>query len=204
MRLSQSKSRKLAGAIIGGFFAIGLSFLLARPTNKSGQSGQPTPTQNTLPEDVTQSAQPGAVIQGFHRIETKNGKTLWEISADRGEYLASSGGIKLFAPSLSLFRRDEPILVSAGEAVVHIEGAGLRSAELSQGVKIVVDSSTSITTDLASYDRPSDSIASPGGVKIKGAMIEVSGGSLSGSILKDEFTIAGGVESVINPLKRQP
>lgn len=204
MRLSQAQSRKIAAGIILGFFVVGAIFLLSRPKGGAGRAAE---NIDSTPISVDSQPQPGAagpggVLEGFHRVETKNGRPLWEISADRGEYIAASGGVKLFSPKMTLFRGDKPVGVSAGEAIVYLEGAGLRSAELSKSVIIQVDPETTITTELASYDRPSDNIAAPGKVQVTGQMIEVSGGFLRGSVQKNEFTIAGGVQSVIHPDKK--
>lgn len=200
MRISQSQSRRLAALLVGGFFAVGIAYFLINSATTTTPIGMPAKTINSQEQDSSKEQSGTALLQEFHRTETKDGKPIWEISAKQGQYLSQGGGVKLVAPRLTMFRSaGQTVNVEAETATVFIEGAALKNAELSKAVKITLDSKTSISTELATYDKSIEAIASPGPVKISAEMITISGDSLKGNIANSEFVISGNVDSVINP-----
>jgi len=136
----------------------------------------------------------------------KDGKKIWEVTATRGQYFPETNTAQLDQPSLLFYRSSgEVVELRAAQALLTLSGTTLNRAEISGDVRVVYGAKTTMTTELAIYDRASDTVTAPGEVKISSAQLDIVGRELTAQIESQVFTLAKNVSSTVkrSALKRE-
>lgn len=200
IRISKRQSWVLAS---GAFLAFALSAILLLQNRKSLTVRINTPSTSGTISVEGSVLRPQIVMSEFHRTETKNGKTSWEIKAKQGAYDASAKLAKLEQATLWLFRDNgEVVKIVAPSALVTIDGNTLTKAHISGGVELQLSTNLKATSDEALLDRVTNTLSVPGKVKIERDRITLQGRGLDVDIENQVFKLARNVETVIQPVKR--
>ena len=136
-------------------------------------------------------------LQRFHRSEVKNGKKVWEVEADKGQYDPQTNSAKLESATVQLFKDDGIVTMKAPKAILYLDGTALKSATASDGVVITYDDKLKIETNSATYDKVNNSVTSDDFVKITSESMEISGTGLSADTITKEFTLKKNIETII-------
>ena len=205
MRLTKRHSLLIASLVFAGFTCVAYLSLAARrgpsvkpQTAQSGLSTTSSPTAVLPPSEPD----PGSkfVLDRFHRTESRDGRTIWEITAARGQYFPESNSAKVEDAQLSLYRKDgEVIELTAGAAVIYMEGTTLSRAVASSGVQIKLDRSITATSDQAEFFRSENAVLIPGAVRIHNDRMVINGKKLRVDLNEEKFHLADAVDTVINP-----
>ena len=216
MHISRSQSIFLATGVIVLFFVVGIVFV-QRSNRLPGRNVQPTiPTTATAPTTLATKVTPAASatsednesqfrLYNFERSQTRNGKKVWEVKAKEGQYYPETNTARVTEGILWLFRDDgDAIQINAGSATLHLQGTGLKKAELFEGVTVVLkDRELKVTTDRASFEQESSRVQASGEVVIETPRMWISGVGLDGYMRAQEFTLAQNVKSLLKPAKKK-
>lgn len=142
-------------------------------------------------------------LENFHRSETKNGKKVWEIKARSGSLVPEKSAVRISDATLWLFRDEGEVTeLQAVKALVFIEGAELRRAEASEGVRLIHSDGSVITTKTAIYDREHGSVSAPGYVEIENESLMTTGEELTVDLNEESFVLGKDVITTIKPKRK--
>ena len=208
MKITKNQSLALAVSIIVLFFIIGILLMPDNTTPpQDSQSIEPaTPTAAAVEATISAAAAitPGTeskfVLKEYQRSEVRDGRKLWEAKGTQAQYFPETNSAKILNAKIWMYKKDgQVITIDAGEAVLHLQGAGLSGADASKGVTIVYNNQQSLETDKLTYDKAKSSVFAPGFVKIKGELLDISGEILEGDLEKNEFKLKKNVSSTLKP-----
>ncbi|MBX7137805.1 MAG: LPS export ABC transporter periplasmic protein LptC [Oligoflexia bacterium] len=198
MHLTKGQSRALAGAILGFFVLI---FLFFTPRQEGLKPIATLPASTPAPDSGNAGA-PSIVLRDFQRSESRDGKKLWEVKAEGGLYYPASSSAELTKAHLWFYReRDNTVLLDADQAVLFLEGAALKKAELRGNIKVEYNSKAELHTASASYDKELDQVTAPGQVQITSELLDITGESLTADLKTQQIILRKNVRSVIRAKK---
>jgi len=115
-------------------------------------------------------------IQNFRRVKTKNGRTVWEITAKEAQYFEQDNQIVVDEPRMTFFLRDEQrqAHVQGKEGRITLDGREVLTVTLQGGVVVRLDD-LELMTEEATYDRTRDVITSAAVVTVRGRTVELRG-----------------------------
>lgn len=180
-------------------FFIGGSLLVSQKSRRPVESASPVAPEpveklgNEVSEDST------VVLNNFHRSETKNGKVVWEVTAEQGQYSPDKASVILTKAVLFVYQKDNSkVALSADKATLFLDGTALKSAEVTGSVKVHNEKAL-IETDLATWDNEKNLVHAPGIVSIKTESMDVSGKDMTVNITSKELFLASDVTSTVKP-----
>jgi LPS export ABC transporter protein LptC len=174
---------------------IGAGVLLVR----TQQGERASSLQGSISEHTPPNVPPRSrvVLQDFQRSETKDGKKLWEMSAQRGEFFPDDNVVNLFNAVLHIFRDNEDtVTLRAPEAVVSLKGTSLLQAKGMGGVIITQGDSLTMETQEAIYDKQQEKVTSEEEVTFKGKASTTVGVGLEADMKSQVFLLKENVRSV--------
>lgn len=190
MRITRSQSIYISIALIVAFGMFsGLAIYLSRSSKVAG----PTlaQLQHLLPEAKV-------AMEKFQRSEVKDGKKVWEIEAQRGEYSPASGEAVLVKTNLTLYRPvNEVINIQSDNAALKLEGTQLKVANLSGNVVIVRNNALKIQTEQAIYDKDANLVTGSQKVVVSQESNSVAADSFEAKLNTSEVLLKGHVVSRI-------
>jgi len=138
-------------------------------------------------------------IQNFHRVKVRNGEKKWEVSAEEANYYEENSVVAVTAPVVSFFGSDGRVVAMRGkEGKVHVGDNELRGVELSGQIQVDVDGYT-LNTEWANYEGDTDTITSPGKVRIAGHNLEINGKQMTIDLAGRRMTLKDNVQMVMQP-----
>jgi len=137
-------------------------------------------------------------IQNFRRIKVKDGRTVWEITADDAQYFEDDNQIIVHEPRLTFFLKDgeRPCHISGSEGKLSLDGREIHSVTIGGGVSVALDDLV-LETDEATYDRERDLITSPGAVVVRSRSLEVHGKGMEISVGPQQLRLLGDVHTTV-------
>ncbi len=211
MRIDRKQSILLALLLFGGF-ALTTALILNSDRTQLGQSPESqvsdsqasnspnSETNNSVPVDKRPNDGANFAMNDFHRVEMRDGKKIWEVTASRGQYFPANNSALVDKAHLVIFKKDGSIIeLNAGSATLFLDGASLSKAEASQGVKLQLDQDTVLTSDTANFDRIKNTVLVPGNVEINNSRMNLKGKKLEADLTKEEFRIFNDVDTTVLP-----
>lgn len=189
------------------FFATGILMLLKSnstlSSNSRNESESPiTPTNdigNVIDQEKPNLNVP-ITMNKFERHETKDGKKLWEITAEKGRYIPQSNTAELENSKLLFYREDDSVVqLTSSNAKILFSGTELKGADLNGSVEVVYNDKVHIYAGIAQYNKAEDTIVVPGLVKINTDNMDLEGRDLTAYVSKHEVHISHDVSTVIQP-----
>jgi LPS export ABC transporter protein LptC len=137
-------------------------------------------------------------IQNFRRVKVKDGRTVWEITADDAQYFEDENQIIVHGPRLTFYLRDgeRPCRVAATEGRLSLDGREITSVTLGGGVSVELDDLVLETAD-ATYERDTDLITAPGAVTVRSRSLEVRGQGMEISVGPQQLRLLGHVHTTV-------
>lgn len=137
-------------------------------------------------------------IQNFRRVKVKDGRTVWEITADDAQYFEDANQIIVHQPRLTFFLKDgdRPCRVTGAEGRLSLDGREIDSVTLAGGVSVQLDDLT-LETDEATYERERDLITSPGPVTVRSRTLEVRGHGMEISVGPQQLRLLSDVHTTV-------
>jgi LPS export ABC transporter protein LptC len=176
-------------------------------TSLTKESIEGTPAV-AVPDNGPQAAEtPGSglgfVLNDFHRSLVRDGKTVWEIHGQRGQYDALSNKAQIEKPDLTVVRENgDKVKVTAERANLLLSGTQLSSAELYDNVVVVYKDTTTVKTSRAFYHEKEGRLDVPVPVELDSPMFSLEGNKLEAFLDPQDIFITNGVRSTIKPRKK--
>jgi LPS export ABC transporter protein LptC len=132
-------------------------------------------------------------IRDFHRVVTRKGEKILEISAKEASYFRDSSAVEIKEPSLVFFHQGERVgSIDAARGWIVIEDTELKSADLEGDVKLVL-TKFAISADAMRYDRQGERIQARGLTEVKAPDLELRGRDMLFDLRAQQLTVQSGV-----------
>jgi LPS export ABC transporter protein LptC len=132
-------------------------------------------------------------IRDFHRVVTRKGEKILEISASEASYFRDSNAVEIKAPRLVFFHQGERVgSIEADRGWIVIEDTELRSADLEGSVRLVL-TKFAISADAMRYDRQGERIQARGLTEVKAPDLELRGRDMLFDLRAHQLTVQSGV-----------
>lgn len=183
--------------MLAAFFGTAL-IVIRSSTNEGGSSSSLPIPSVSLSEDGS----PSLVLNRFNRSLTRDGRKVWEIDAEKGEYIVGSESANIETAVLHLYKEDGTVVkLNAPKATLFIKENALSRAELDGGITLNYGGQFTVLTDSAVYDQLREVVTAPGLTKIQGDGFDVQGDELSVEVNQRILHLKGNVTSVFTPKK---
>jgi LPS export ABC transporter protein LptC len=170
----------------------GLGFLVARSMVEQRQQELMQAGLDLLPE-VAQR------IQDFHRVETRDGRKVWEVAAREAQYLEERQEVVVKEPMVRLYMKDGRTVGLSGVAGrVRLAGREVRQVELDGAIELQFAGYVA-RTERAVYERTTDRISSPGAVEISGRELELKGDRMEVDVGAQRLRLFRNVTMTLQP-----
>jgi LPS export ABC transporter protein LptC len=219
MRLTKKNALRLAVGVLILFFILSLSIFDSGKDNASKSlrtkvdlgSEQELPSDNNDSNSSTTATakkpDESTELTDFYRLETKDGKKLWEIKGKVATYQDQTKTqknnndqpeIKIQDALFISFDNDAPAYEIKAKVAGLVMGlTGLAAVNLRESVKLLMQSKYTLEASEASYVGSTESITMPVPVVISGDGFEVRGKRLDGNLKTQIFTLSGDVNTFI-------
>ncbi len=205
MKLRKNQSIVLAVTIIVAFFVVGIWFMPSESRHLPSAPSEPAPEVSPV---AVATPSPGSdskfVLKEFHRFEVKDGRKVWEAKGSQGQYSPEDNAARIQDAQVWIYQKDgKQVTMTARQAVLKLQGPGLKGADASGDVTIIYNQNETLKTDLLSYDKEKNKVSAPGLVTISGALLDISGEILDGDLATKSFTLKKNVRTVLKPREKK-
>ncbi len=138
-------------------------------------------------------------IRNFHRVITREGRKVLEVSAKEASYFKNDKAIEIVAPKVIFYEDGERIgEVSAAKGRLYLDGTEVLSVEVSGEVLFEIGR-LSLRTEQLTYDRATNLIRAKGEARVEAAELSLTGTDLVVDMLERSAVIGSGVKMRLNP-----
>lgn len=128
-------------------------------------------------------------IRDFHRVVTRKGEKILEISAREASYFRDTNAVEIQEPRLTFFHQGERVgSIEAARGWIVIEDTELKSADLEGEVRLVL-TKFAISADAMRYDRQGERIQARGLTEVKAPDLELRGRDLLFDLRAHQLTV---------------
>lgn len=167
---------------------LGIGFLVGRLLVEQRRTEIP---DEALEPDIAQR------IEKFHRVKVEDGRTVWELRAEKADFLEANGRIVVEQPEVSFFASDgQSVVVSGKRGDVTVNGSEVGRIDLTGGIEVQVGQYM-LHTPEASWIDEMDSIVASSGVDISGGAISVKGKVMIVEVGSRRVRVVGGVQTTL-------
>jgi LPS export ABC transporter protein LptC len=132
-------------------------------------------------------------IRDFHRVVTRRGEKILEISAREASYYRDRSAIEIVEPRLVFFHQGERVgSIEAEKGTLVIENTELASADLTGRVRLEL-TKFAITADAMRYDRRREEIQARGVTDVRSPELELKGRDMLFDLRAQKLTVGSGV-----------
>jgi len=118
-------------------------------------------------------------IRDFHRVVTRNGERVLEVSAKEASYFKGERGVEIVEPKLVFYDDGEKAgWISGRRGRVYLDGNDVDSVELNGGVELKL-SEFEVSAETLVYQRRENLITAPGHAVIRSPELVLSGQGLT-------------------------
>lgn len=133
-------------------------------------------------------------IRDFHRVVTRKGEKILEISAKEASYFRDRSAVEIREPHLVFFHGGEEVgSIDAEKGWVVIEETDLVSADLEGNVRLTL-TKFSISAEAMRYDRREHKISARGQAEVRAPELELRGRDLLFDLRSHRLTVGSRVE----------
>jgi LPS export ABC transporter protein LptC len=143
-------------------------------------------------------------IRDFHRVVTRNGQKVLEISAQEASYFRDTSAVEIVQPSVLFFDRGEKVgEISGGRGTLVLDEGEVSSVEVTEGVHLSFVN-FQIEADSAFYDRVAKIVVTHGRAVLRSDQFEVSGTGMTVDLGAETLRIVDGVDMRVFRSARAP
>lgn len=138
-------------------------------------------------------------IRNFHRVITREGRKVLEVSAQEASYYKNDKAIEIVAPKVIFYEGGERVgEVSAAKGRLYLDGTEVLSVEVSGDVLFEIGR-LSLRTQNLTYDRATNLIRARGEARVEAAELSLTGTDLAVDMLERSAVIGSGVKMTLHP-----
>lgn len=175
----------------------GLGLSLSRRAGGPGLLEPSFLASNVLPELLQR-------IRNFHRVITREGRKVLEVSATEASYFKNDKAIEILEPKVVFYEGGERAgEVSADKGRLYLEGTEVLSVEVSGNVLFEIGR-LKLMTDTLTYDRATNKIHAPGMARVVAAELSLTGTDMTVDMLEKSVVIGSGASMSLHPRTEAP
>ncbi|HXC53447.1 MAG TPA: LPS export ABC transporter periplasmic protein LptC [Candidatus Limnocylindrales bacterium] len=194
--MSRRGWRFLLGAVLIVALA-GLGLSLTRRASVSELVSTSFLASQALPELLQR-------IRNFHRVITREGRKVLEVSASEASYFKNDKAIEIVAPKVVFYEGGERVgEVSATRGRLFLDGTDVQSVEVSGEVLFELGR-LRLMTDNLTYDKASSHINAHGVARVSAAELDLTGTDMTVDMLNRSVVIGTGVSMTLRPHAETP
>jgi LPS export ABC transporter protein LptC len=138
-------------------------------------------------------------IRNFHRVITREGRKVLEVSAREASYFKNDKAIEILEPRVIFYEGGERAgEVSADKGRLYLDGTDVQSVEVSGRVFFEIGRLRVRTENLV-YDQASGNITAAGQANVEAAELSLTGTGLVVNMLERTVVIGSGVKMTLHP-----
>lgn len=138
-------------------------------------------------------------LQDFRRVQMKDGRKVWEVSAEDARFFESDAIAVVRKPMVAWYLEDGRRLgLSGDEGRVVLADRDVQFVEMRGDIEVDL-AEMRIDADEAVYDHENRRISVPGRVQIAGRYLDLSGAGMVVDVTTRTLTISENVEMVLQP-----
>jgi LPS export ABC transporter protein LptC len=138
-------------------------------------------------------------IRNFHRVITREGRKVLEVSAREASYFKNDKAIEILGPKVIFYEAGERAgEVSADKGRLYLEGTDVQSVEVSGNVLFEIGR-LRVRTENLTYDRETNHIVAKGEARVEAAELSLTGTGLVVNMLERSVVIGSGVKMTLHP-----
>ena len=138
-------------------------------------------------------------IRNFHRVITREGRKVLEVSAREASYFKNDKAIEVIAPKVVFYEGGERVgEVSAAKGRLYLEGTEVQSVEVTGEVLFELGR-LRVRTEKLTYDRASSLINAHGVARIEAAELDLVGTDMTVDMVRRSVVIGTGVSMTLRP-----
>jgi LPS export ABC transporter protein LptC len=143
-------------------------------------------------------------IRDFHRIVTRDGKKLFEVSATEASYFRDEKAVEILEPEL-LFYHDgvRVAAISGGRGYLLMDGNEIESVEMSGTVEFRL-SQFIVRAETIKYQRAADRIITLGETEVSSPEIQIRGNNLTFDLSSKTLSVDANVDMMLRPADDEP
>jgi LPS export ABC transporter protein LptC len=154
---------------------------------------------SSVPELLDVLPEAAQRIRDFHRVQVKDGRKVWEVSAREAQYYQEDQLIAVIEPRVSFFLEDgREVGLRGSEGRILLVDRDLSSVELQGGIEVRLGE-YSLRTESARFDRAANRIDAPGRVELTGDDFTLAGDRMSVHLNDGRLSLAGEVATTLRP-----
>ncbi|MFN2425375.1 MAG: LPS export ABC transporter periplasmic protein LptC [Candidatus Binatia bacterium] len=185
----------LAATLVLALAGLGLS--LSRRVGAPGLLEPSFLATHALPELLQR-------IRNFHRVITREGRKVLEVSAREASYFKNDKAIEILDPKVVFYEGGERVgEVSATKGRLYLDGTEVNSVEVSGNVLFEIGRLRVVTEHLT-YDRSTDLIHAKGQARVEAAELSLAGTDMTVNMLDRSVVIASQVTMSLHPKAEVP
>lgn len=143
-------------------------------------------------------------IRNFHRVITREGRKVLEVSATEASYFKNDKAVEIIAPKVVFYEKGERAgEVSADKGRLYLDGTEVQQVEVTGNVLFEMGR-LKVTTDVLHYDRAANLVTAPGLARMEAAELSLSGTGMTVDMLERSVVIPSGVKMTLRPKAAAP
>lgn len=187
-------SRRAWSLLIAAALVAALAFLGLTVVRRGGVSQLIQPSllaTEALPELLQR-------IRNFHRVITREGRKVLEVSATEASYFKNDKAIRIVGPRVVFYEDGERAgEVSADSGTLTLDGTDVLSVTVDGNVLFEIGR-LRVRTDNLVYDRATNRIRAPGAASVEAAELSLSGTDMTVDVLERSVVIGSGVKMTLH------
>ena len=138
-------------------------------------------------------------IRNFHRVITREGRKVLEVSASEASYFKNDKAIDILEPKVVFYEGGERAgEVSAAKGRLYLDGTEVLSVEVTGSVLFEIGRLRVMTENLT-YDRSANRITAGGAARVEAAELSLTGTDMTVDVLRRSVVIQSGVKMSLHP-----
>jgi LPS export ABC transporter protein LptC len=143
-------------------------------------------------------------IRNFHRVITREGRKVLEVSATEASYFKNEKAIEITAPKVVFYEGGERVgEVSATKGRLYLDGTEVQSVEV-MGEVLFELGRLRVKTDNLTYDRATSHINAKGVARVEAAELDLTGTDMTVDMLNRSVVIGSGISMTLRPRTETP
>lgn len=140
-------------------------------------------------------------IRGFHRVVTRDGKKLLEVSAKEAAYFRDDTAVQILEPRLVFFDEGEQVGSIAGDrGRLVLDGNDVDNVQLTGAVRLVL-TQFEIRAENITYERKRDLIIATGAALVQSDEVVLKGASMTFDLAAKSLTVDRSVDMTLRPAR---
>lgn len=143
-------------------------------------------------------------IRDFHRIVTRDGQKLLEVSAKEASYFRDEKAVEILEPELLFYHEGVRVgAISAGRGYLLMDGNEIESVMMSGTVEFQL-SQFIVRAESIEYQRAADRIITRGATQVSSPELELKGRDLSFDLSAKTLSVDADVDMMLRPSGNDP